>query len=1038
MESANRIRYRSPDTTGGSERKRRRKVLSCYDCRRRKLQCDRKMPACGRCTKADRASKCLYIEDSVDMPGRRPPPESQTILSGDERDMETDPTRLSSTDLLARLEYQDQRIKQLEAALTGAGQNTDRSSNALQQFKVPKGQALAEPTVLASVAAGPHGAIITDRESTILRGRAFKTQFMGTTCTGGLIGHMPELSSFTREAFEKFPVLAKIRQDVHSLDDKAGFVGPQPGFVSTEQLRALIPGKEEVDRQVQMYFETYGLIYHVLHLPTFYREYDKLWQRSEIANAPFLATLILMLATVQCLTSDQWLKLQCDRKMPACGRCTKADRASKCLYIEDSVDMPGRRPPPESQTILSGDERDMETDPTRLSSTDLLARLEYQDQRIKQLEAALTGAGQNTDRSSNALQQFKVPKGQALAEPTVLASVAAGPHGAIITDRESTILRGRAFKTQFMGTTCTGGLIGHMPELSSFTREAFEKFPVLAKIRQDVHSLDDKAGFVGPQPGFVSTEQLRALIPGKEEVDRQVQMYFETYGLIYHVLHLPTFYREYDKLWQRSEIANAPFLATLILMLATVQCLTSDQWLYAASSSTVREKAITYMTAVETWLPDQSQKHVTAADFQIRFLLLLAKQVAARKFKRTWTEVGTNIRFCMSAGLHRNPELLKHGTSTIDKELRRRIWAAAVEMDLQTSLDRGMIPHNWPLQSDCSAPGNIRDDDLSSESEPRPSSRPDEEFTHTSFLALANGSATLRHLLATMLNNIRQPLSFHDVKRYTEDVSRHIEDIPMWEDPMARIVHASLTLNLRQYLLVIHDRQLRQAETTIEQSFSRLILFDTARDIIKTHKGLVDKGIYALEVLCNDQLRAALSVVRIATTLDPTSDSAISQIIEQETFSMVEDVVEMLTDKINRFGREQRQLWMSLAAQGFLKSKWDPSRRFTFMQEAVDKVTKAYYKIIAGQEDVPTASSLSGPPTIRSARPDDDAAGKLHDRQNATEDPAALPAKNPELDGLDLPLLDMDELAAWTFEDWSFNPDDLFLQQSVYAEGHSL
>jgi len=52
-------RARSPpdDSTSG-DRKRRRKVLSCFTCRRRKLQCDRVSPTCGRCKSAGQC-RCL-------------------------------------------------------------------------------------------------------------------------------------------------------------------------------------------------------------------------------------------------------------------------------------------------------------------------------------------------------------------------------------------------------------------------------------------------------------------------------------------------------------------------------------------------------------------------------------------------------------------------------------------------------------------------------------------------------------------------------------------------------------------------------------------------------------------------------------------------------------------------------------------------------------------------------------------------------------------------------------------------------------------
>lgn len=39
---------------------RKRKVLSCYDCRRRKMRCDRESPSCGRCRKAGLADTCFY------------------------------------------------------------------------------------------------------------------------------------------------------------------------------------------------------------------------------------------------------------------------------------------------------------------------------------------------------------------------------------------------------------------------------------------------------------------------------------------------------------------------------------------------------------------------------------------------------------------------------------------------------------------------------------------------------------------------------------------------------------------------------------------------------------------------------------------------------------------------------------------------------------------------------------------------------------------------------------------------------------------
>lgn len=188
-------RARSPDA-GASDRKRRRKVLSCYDCRRRKLQCDRVLPACGRCTKAGQASNCLYLEDATDAPirdsdrvapqvhGKLPPfyghfsrPIGATAPPGD---------------LLSRLEYQDGRIKQLEAALVKAGQ--------------VKGVHL--PPSPESIAGGEAVAPVQDRETTLLRGKSFKTQFHGNTHPGALIARIPELHGFTRGKLVQIEIIS--------------------------------------------------------------------------------------------------------------------------------------------------------------------------------------------------------------------------------------------------------------------------------------------------------------------------------------------------------------------------------------------------------------------------------------------------------------------------------------------------------------------------------------------------------------------------------------------------------------------------------------------------------------------------------------------------------------------------------------------------------------------------------------------------------------------------------------------------------------
>lgn len=51
---------RSDTTMQGTKRKRL--VLSCLECRRRKMKCDRQMPTCSRCLEIGQAGLCKYDE----------------------------------------------------------------------------------------------------------------------------------------------------------------------------------------------------------------------------------------------------------------------------------------------------------------------------------------------------------------------------------------------------------------------------------------------------------------------------------------------------------------------------------------------------------------------------------------------------------------------------------------------------------------------------------------------------------------------------------------------------------------------------------------------------------------------------------------------------------------------------------------------------------------------------------------------------------------------------------------------------------------
>lgn len=702
-------------------------------------------------------------------------------------------------------------------------------------------------------------------------------------------------------------------------------------------------------------------------------------------------------------------KLQCDRVMPACGRCVKAGQESSCIYSEDATETPIRSAkhagPEERGAVITGQTSAPLHPDTQLD--DLPMKVKHQERRIHQLEAALARASHQSETTTT--RHFDL-----LKLPLTPESIQDSGLGSNINDRETMLLRGQGFGTQFSGTTHPLSLIAHVPELNLFTKEALEMYPSFQRARQEMGVLEARMKCADRTNFEIADEHLHTLLPPQSDVNRAVDLYLESYDRIYHVIHTPSFWDSYNTMWQgQSSDAPGHTVVLVLLMVACVSCVgPAPPWTYVANSSKAREGAIMITQACESWINRQSQKRVSAADFQIRFLLCLTKQTTARKYKRTWTEVGNLLRFCMSAGLHRNPDLIRKPTTPLEKELRRRIWAAVLDFELQASFDRGMISAPWLLQSDTPAPSNLHDEELTVAHPP--SSRPAKEFTSTWYLFAANDSTVLRSTLNTALNNIRHVFTFEQVKQYTDEIESQLSSTPDTAGPESEEARSLLHLKLLQYQLALHNRFLRSATTSSERMFSTMVILETASRVINIHQRLTVDDKRSLQFLGYDLLRAALSMANVVSVQTSAPGILLTPIVFQHT-PLINQAISMLTDKAARLGCEQRQMWVALAALGFVKSRQNPTQRHQYMKEAIDVITKAYDEIMTSQEDegssIPAVTRLQEPVS-----------------RGIVDYLPAVPGQPNELDAdadlVDSTLFNFDDFAAWTFEDWMFDPND--------------
>ena len=168
-------------TSTPTGQKRKRKIISCYECRRNKLKCDHGHP-CGRCERNGIGHTCkYYTDDTSDRLTKRLP-----AVNGVENGVAVRSSDVSSRvaesayiitptdDMTMQMRMQSLQIRQLEKRLA------DLESGALKPpFKSP-----------LSVEQEGNRDEPQQAETRIFRGKSFKTQFYGATHSGSLVTHV--------------------------------------------------------------------------------------------------------------------------------------------------------------------------------------------------------------------------------------------------------------------------------------------------------------------------------------------------------------------------------------------------------------------------------------------------------------------------------------------------------------------------------------------------------------------------------------------------------------------------------------------------------------------------------------------------------------------------------------------------------------------------------------------------------------------------------------------------------------------------------
>lgn len=416
-------------------------------------------------------------------------------------------------------------------------------------------------------------------------------------------------------------------------------------------------------------------------------------------------------------------------------------------------------------------------------------------------------------------------------------------------------------------------------QLRHYIQRLKAQYPSINKLRDEIQVLKVNAHSLrspnGPTNIFSDTD-LTNLIPVRPVADELLNIYITRFESTHRVLHLPTLLKQYSNYWNAPQTTTTTSIIQWLLAMATALSLranlTSDSKVEGVVAITSKTAA-KWIQACESRISTDSGRPLPHSwtILAIRCLIIIAKRANHIQGNEFWIATGALLRSAMAAGYHREPNSMAN-ISAFHREMRRRLWATIIELDLQASMERGMPPSVRRGDFNTRPPLNIDDDAIQESACEQFEGMPLECLTDTSFQAIAYSTVGLRLRICAMVNNSHvkaDESQFLDVLAMDEDIANALTSIPTswaskaadkWPTQRSLYIRTMLDLLLRQQLILLHMPFAALSVRHARFRHSRRARLDAATSVLSQFKMLVDQGIVPQSGCSNFQFQAALTI----------------------------------------------------------------------------------------------------------------------------------------------------------------------------------
>ncbi|KAL4923789.1 putative C6 transcription factor [Aspergillus undulatus] len=329
---------------------------------------------------------------------------------------------------------------------------------------------------------------------------------------------------------------------------------------------------------------------------------------------------------------------------------------------------------------------------------------------------------------------------------------------------------------------------------------------------------------------------LREMLPPRNIADELLNLYLSTFETTYRILHIPSFIKEYEAHWASPEDSETVFIAKLLALMATASCFISPSTT-VNGKDTLHDVAVGWVLGIQSWIGSLFVAATAKFDIlQIQCLLMIARQALAVDGDVVWLASGSLIHSATIMGMHRDPMRFPKMTP-FWAEMRCRLWATVLELDLQASIDVGVPPSGDPDQYDCPPPSNLDDSDLTEEMVEAPTAKEATILTQCSFQTMLARSFPLRVRIAKASNSLRLTLPYDEALHLSEDLVRFMnESLVPFPTPAPGAVpsfsRSFILFLMQRSLLMLHRPFSLSISLSPKYSYSRKVCLEAALEML--------------------------------------------------------------------------------------------------------------------------------------------------------------------------------------------------------------